>query len=163
MVLQVGFDRDMKGLEAFDGAAKGHSSILLAAQVSTVLMLGLGLRSCTSGVCLPGCMFVRGYGHQRSADQLSDHSWHLTVMQGLEELDHQFRGVFRQLQIWRPVSGVHPSTGACAAATQSGSSRAPASSRQCTAGVCMSRGHYWRPARGACSHTPAHRPRPPDL
>ena len=40
MVLQVGFDRDMKGLEAFAGAAKGHSTILLAAQVSSILMLG---------------------------------------------------------------------------------------------------------------------------
>ena len=42
MVLQVGFDRDMKGLEAFGGAAKGHSSILLAAQVSAILMLCSG-------------------------------------------------------------------------------------------------------------------------
>eukprot|EP00891_Asterochloris_glomerata_P001568 jgi/Astpho2/1568/Aster-x1016 len=50
---QVGFDRDMKGLEAFGGATKGHSSILLVAQ-------------------------------------------------GLEELDKQFRGVLRQLLIWRP-------------------------------------------------------------
>ena len=29
-------------------------------------------------------------------------------MQGLEELDKQFRGVLRQLLIWRPVSRVHP-------------------------------------------------------
>ncbi len=64
LLLQVGFDRDMKGLEAFGGATKGHSSILLVAQVSE---LSLCVPSKVVQVwSMQGCMYVRENGHQTS-------------------------------------------------------------------------------------------------